>query len=461
MKLRLHKHAKDPVCLAPYNSVFFSMTGKAYYCLANREAVLGTYPAQSVDEILSGTVTQEFRKEFSNAAFIAGCEACRTHLESGTAGSAFMNFHKAYPMRSDHMPRYIDFELDNRCNLNCAMCSPYFSSAVPYSDGKHSEYQSPYDEAFYKSFDKVAPYLMKAHFRGGEPFLIPQYHEFWERLIQLNPAIRIGVTTNGTVLSKHNRSLIKGGHFDINISLDTLQEATYRNIRMGGDFNKYQEHLDEYVTLYHRGKINLSACMCLMTYNWAEFPELFEFCNINRIAVYINYVEVPEYLSLKCVTQAELMKIRERLEQAHISWAGAIGAVNQATFATLLLQLKQWEQNALVEIPGYQEALDAMPRNKEAFFKAVNQYTSHHRKFHSFDPHWFEEQISAIKTFETAGYPMDLIYAVLLKSPIAEVMEKLPTLNHESLRRKILDKYYYAVHMLASRGKLELENKKT
>ncbi len=442
------KHRSSQPCLAPFNSLFFSMTGKAYYCLANRNAVLGSYPAQSVDEIVSGDLMQQYRIQFIKEKFIEGCEQCKQHLTQGTEAAAFINFHKAYPLLSDYRPRYIDFELDNRCNLNCIMCSPYFSSSIPYSDGVCSNYKSPYDDAFFTAFDKYAPALIKAHFRGGEPFLISRYHDFWERLRSINHALHIGATTNATVLSTEHRRMLERGNFDLNVSLDSLQTNTYEKIRIGATFSKYKEHLDYFISLNEQGKINLSACMCLMSLNWQEFPDLFRFCNQHDIVVYINYVEVPEYLSIKKMNKAKIEMLIHCFEKEEISGKGRVAEVNRIVFATMLGQLRQWASEAPAKRQNAEEILALVQQKKETFFVLLNAFLLENSQFARFDKVWFERQINALKSHELPGFQIDLVYFSLLDTPIPEIVKMLPELSQELLNRKILDKYLYVVNMM-------------
>jgi len=448
MLIKTKKLHNSAPCLAPFNSLFFSMTGKAYFCLANKQATPGSYPRQTVDEIISGAFVRSLRNRFSDESFIEGCEKCRYHLDHGTSGNAFLNFHKAYPLRKDFLPRYIDFELDNRCNLHCAMCSPYFSSSAPYSDGSYSNYKTPYDEAFYASFDRYAPYLIKAHFRGGEPFLVSRYHDFWERLLTINPSLRIGVTTNGTVLSERHKAMLEKGNFDVNISLDSLEAATYAGIRLGAQFEQYREHLDYLVSLHVGGRCNLSACMCLMKLNWPEFPALFRFCNQHGIVVYINFVEEPEFLSLKSYNRSEIALVIDHLKKTEISWSSPAGAVNQVVFSAMLLRLSQWEQSAPTTVPAQHEVLAAVPGNKELFLRNLAQFIDENPEFSSYNSGFFASKFDAMKPFEKGGFPIDLVYSSLVKGSLRDILEKLQCISTEELNRKILDKYFLAVNTL-------------
>jgi molybdenum cofactor biosynthesis enzyme MoaA len=446
-----HKKHTSSACLAPFNSLFFSMTGKVYFCLANRKALLGTYPEQSVEELISGPITAELRRKFVKDRFVDGCEDCRRHLDNNTDSAAFINFHKGYLPQKDYMPRYIDFELDNRCNLNCVMCSPYFSSTVPYSDGSHSAYRTPYDDAFFNSFDRMAPQLQKIHFRGGEPFLIKRYHDFWSRLVKIKPSLRIGLTTNGTVLTPQHKQVLQGGSFDVNISLDTLQEDTYHKIRVGAQYAKYKENLDYLVDLYEQKTINLSACMCLMSYNWREFPALFRFCNEHDIVVYINYVEMPEYLSLKSRSRDEITHIIKVYQEEEFVWKGRAAVTNKIIFNTMLQQLLQWSLQAVESVTDSGMVLSNLIQYKSRFMKNLVLYIDKHPDFSSYNEAWFISHIEALATHAKVGFPIDLVYVALLDMKMEEVMGKLPTLGKDALNRKILDKYFLVVHSLEAR----------
>ena len=56
-------------------------------------------------------------------------------------------------------------------------------------------FENPYDAAFVKQLEEFIPHLEEVKFYGGEPFLIEIYYEIWEKIMELNPKVRISVQT--------------------------------------------------------------------------------------------------------------------------------------------------------------------------------------------------------------------------------------------------------------------------
>lgn len=436
-----------PICLAPHNSLFFSMTGKAYFCLANRTLIPGTYPENSVKEIIEGKVGMELRKEFQTGDFGRGCEKCKLLHDQGMSAAAFYNFHKEFEPQKDFLPRYIDFELDNRCNLSCSMCRPFFSSLIPFSDGASNQYRSPYDEAFYQSFDPYIPHLVKAHFRGGEPFVIKRYHDFWERLMAINPSIRIGATTNGTVLPERVMPLIRKGNFDINISLDSLERKTWESIRVGGDFETWRHNLDLLLSLKKKGTIRLSACICLMTLNYKEIPALFEFCNKNKVTIHINYVETPHYLSLAAWSNQQLQALVKAWEKRRLRGRGPAASHNAMVFRTLLHHLQHWISTNRQVLYPTTYSVASLEEVQRRFWERLAPYEKEIKAL-AWGPEELQRKMHALKDREIPGFPLELAFAELNALPVETILQSLQHDPPEEVMRKILEKYYLAANIL-------------
>jgi sulfatase maturation enzyme AslB (radical SAM superfamily) len=450
---------KKHTCLAPYNSIFFSMNGSAYFCLCNKKQLLGTYPENSVDDIILGEKTQDYRSRFLKENLLDGCDNCKNHLDNGTSEIAFFNLHKIYPPRyKDFYPRYIDFELDNRCNLSCIMCKPYFSSSIPEMNGDPNLYKSPYDDTFIQSFDKYAPHLLKAHFRGGEPFLIKRYHHFWERLLEKGNKVHIGVTTNGTVMADNIRKFVESGRFDINISIDSLQKETYEKIRRGAEFKDFYSNLKYLISVKDKGKCQLSACICLMTMNWQEFPDLISFCSKNGIRVYINYVEMPYPLSLRSLDAEKILSIRDFLSRYEITGNDLTTNYNIAVYKSVLTQLENWA----IFNEGIKEKVEAyiksIPVEKSVFFVKLDDYLQLHPEFQTINKEWFINHIHAVQTREIKGFPIDLLYISFKEVKLEIIVQTAMSWKEEQIDKMIFDRYTETINKIQLSGNFENTN---
>jgi organic radical activating enzyme len=196
-------------------------------------------------------------------------------------------------------PKVMEFELSNECNLECIMCNGSFSSSIRKNREKLPPIISPYNDTFVDQLEEFIPHLTDAKFLGGEPFMIDIYLSIWERILRINPKIRIHITTNGTFLNNRIKALLEGLNAGIILSIDSVNKETYRKIRINGNYDKVMENLDYFIGYTQRKKTFISMAACPMTNNWRELPEMLEFCMSKNIALYFNVVFTPFELSLR------------------------------------------------------------------------------------------------------------------------------------------------------------------
>lgn len=128
-------------------------------------------------------------------------------------------------------PRRVDYlriSITDRCNERCLYCLPEnFSAWTARED--------------ILSFTEILHVVQTAvgfgfhHFRvtGGEPLLREGVVEFLEQLIHTPGVLSVQVTTNGTRLPALARRLKEVGLERLNVSLDALDPAVYRDITHG------------------------------------------------------------------------------------------------------------------------------------------------------------------------------------------------------------------------------------
>ena len=61
-------------------------------------------------------------------------------------------------------PRVLEFELSNRCNLACIMCSERVSSSIAKQKDESYKHQEIYDEEFVNQLDEFIPICGKPNF---------------------------------------------------------------------------------------------------------------------------------------------------------------------------------------------------------------------------------------------------------------------------------------------------------
>lgn len=349
------------VCHAPTVNLNFEQNGNVRACCYNTTQVLGQWPAQSIREIWDGMQLRELREHISHNNLGGGCTECGKMLESGNFQGVRARYYDEFApdslqeklketwkriMVATTYPKVMEFELSNRCNLECVMCNGYFSSSIRKNREKLPAFESPYDDRFVDELEEFLPHLTDAKFLGGEPFMIDIYLTIWERIRKVNPNIRIHITTNGTFLTDRVKKLLEGLRAGIILSIDSVSRETYSKIRVNGDFDRVMSHL-KYLHDYTRRKNTfLSMAVCPITLNWQELPNMLRFCIDRDILLYFNAVFSPAHLSLRELPDHSLEEVIRFLAAKKMVDAGRDSrsprAMSIRAYSDFVLQLKGW-----------------------------------------------------------------------------------------------------------------------
>ena len=214
-------------------SLNFEQNGNATACCFNRQFILGTYPMNSISDIWAGARAQELRRSLANSELMGGCRLCKQQIEARN----FSGLHARYYDRpygtglqdgGALVPRMMEFELSNACNLECVMCNGFFSSSIRKNRERLEPKRSPYDDDFVEQLRPFLPALREAKFLGGEPFLNPLYFKIWDLILEVNPSIDTSITTNGSILNPKVKDVVRRLEPCIAISCESLNPKTLR-----------------------------------------------------------------------------------------------------------------------------------------------------------------------------------------------------------------------------------------
>ncbi len=320
---------KSVVCHAPYVSLNFEQNGNVRACCYNNKDILGVWPQQSILEIWKGAEANKLRQNILNNNLGGGCYECGNMIIAGNYQGVRAKFFDEFApnnlsTRFNYLrnkltgqlnyPKVLEFELSSECNLECVMCNGYFSSSIRKNREQLPPIISPYNDKFVDELEEFIPHITDAKFLGGEPFMIKIYLKIWERIMKINPSVRIHITTNGTFMTNRVKELLEGLKAGIIISIDSINEETYNKIRINGNFQKVMENLDYIIDYTKRKRTFISIAACPITLNWHEMPSILEFCLSKNIALYFNAVFTPVELSLREQPLEELQKMIQFLE---------------------------------------------------------------------------------------------------------------------------------------------------
>ncbi|HUH73278.1 MAG TPA: twitch domain-containing radical SAM protein [Chitinophagales bacterium] len=312
--------AKKHFCYVPFNSLTFSFKGKVYSCTYNRDIVLGNYPENTIDEIWNGEEANKLREYMRNNDLSYGCQHCKYFFDK----EKFSNlkplvFDKYSDIDQVNFPRVLEFEMSNVCNFECQMCSGEVSSMIRKNRDHLPPIDVPYDKEFVKQLEKYIPHVKEAKFFGGEPFLIDIYHDIWDKMLEINPKIEFFLITNGSVWNNRVRNLLEKGHFEIAISIDSLQKEKLERIRKHAKFETLIANIHNFNKYAQKHGRAISLSFTLQKENWDEFPDMIKFCNEIGAFIFVSYLEWPENFSVADLSIDELVEIRKYMDQFEFS----------------------------------------------------------------------------------------------------------------------------------------------
>ena len=342
----------DIFCHAPFTSLYFEQSGHALVCCYNRKHILGVYPKDSLQDMWQGKKAQELREVMKVNELPPGCDICHSQFASRNFGGLlarhFDSLADPPSTGSDSisliMPKVIGFEISNVCNLECKMCSGYFSSSIRENREKKPPLPFPYDDGFVAQLEPFIPHLRQAKFLGGEPFLIDLYYKIWEMIARINPAIKVSITTNGTVLHKKTKTVLESIRSNIIMSIDSLERSNYERIRRNARFDKVMEHF-QYFREYTRLKgTSINVAFCPMQQNWWELPYVVDYFNEQNVEIYFNTVTWPPESALSSMRDSELQEVVDYLESKTPKSENDLGTRNISRYLDLISQIKSYRK---------------------------------------------------------------------------------------------------------------------
>ncbi|MFC2169804.1 twitch domain-containing radical SAM protein [Acidobacteriota bacterium] len=347
-------------CHAPFSSMYFLQNGNVAVCCYNRTNILGKYPLNTLEKIWFGTEADKIRDCLGRNDLPLGCEICRSQFQSrnfsGLRAQFFDNMPKetcsAEKGKFISLPKVLEFEISNVCNLECSMCIGYFSSSIRKNREHLPSIKNPYDDMFVKQLETFIPHLKEARFVGGEPFLIDLYYQIWDLIIRLNPDIQVSITTNGTILNKRVKNTLEGLRAHIILSIDSFEKENYERIRINAQFDQVMENFLFFKDYVKRKSTLMTIAVCPIRQNWKELPQLLKFCNEHGVQVFFNTVIYPKDAALNSMNKEDLSKITEYLGSIELKENSEIHKYNNSKYRDLIQQIA-CSQDKAFDFEGY------------------------------------------------------------------------------------------------------------
>lgn len=166
---------------------------------------------------------------------------------------------------------YLRISVTDRCNLRCSYCIP-----KGFNDFETPDHWLTFDELMrvVRAFVRLG--TKRFRLTGGEPLVRKNLTDLVHRIKKIDEVEDLSITTNGTLLTSHAKSLFEAGLDRLNISLDSLNRKNIEDITGLDCLEQVMEGLRTAKLLgFHKIKINM---VVLPDKNMAEIERMLEFC---------------------------------------------------------------------------------------------------------------------------------------------------------------------------------------
>lgn len=167
---------------------------------------------------------------------------------------------------------YLRISVTDRCDLRCRYCMAEKMTFLPRDQILTLEEIAIIADRF------IARGVKKIRLSGGEPLVRRDFGELARRIgrhVKAGALQELTLTTNGTQLARHADMLVEAGIRRINVSLDSLDPATFTQITRRGDIRRVLEGIDAAKAAGLKIKINMVALKGL---NDQEFLPMLRWC---------------------------------------------------------------------------------------------------------------------------------------------------------------------------------------
>lgn len=336
-------------CFAPYSSMFFSLHGKMAPCYATYNDTSDIYGNKTIHDSWFNGSFSKIRQEHSVCNYSENCNFCFELFENKAYGSMLMQKYEHYAFSKGDYPKIMEFELSNKCNLECIMCDSNLSSSINKRENHTSIITEKYNASFLNELKEFIPHLHIAEFTGGDPFLIEIYYQIWDMIIEINPKCAILITTNANSMNERIRSLLKKSNkISFNISFDSISKEIYESIRKNGNFDNAIQNINFFNAYCKKNKTSLNLMVCPMTINRYELPKIIEYANKIKVGLYFHTVVKPKNLSLKYQTSDYLEELISYLTKFDFPKRNRLQKINSKNYNFLIQLFETWKEESFI-----------------------------------------------------------------------------------------------------------------
>ncbi len=275
----------------------------------------------------------------------------------------FQHIHKGKLQLIDNHNReinYLRISVTDRCNLRCTYCMPEKGLRFEKKENLLSL------EEIYRVVEVFTHLgVNKVRFTGGEPFVRDGLLDLFQSVSRLEGIDELTITTNGTILNENHLDILKKTKVKtINLSLDTLDQARFKEITRRDDFRTVRNNLE---LLLHSGfeiKIN---CVVMVDKNIDDIIPFLEFTKDHHVTVRF-LEEMPFNGASRSVNQTTTWNHVKMLDYISAHYPHAIQ-----------LPVPKSSTSSLYQIPGYDGRFGIIPSYSRTFCGSCNRVRVSHR----------------------------------------------------------------------------------
>ena len=205
---------------------------------------------------------------------------------------------------------YLRLSVTDRCDLRCAYCMPERMTFLPKDEVLGLDELDTLATAF------IRQGVRKLRLTGGEPLVRKGFVELvagLSRHLASGALDELVLTTNGTRLAEHAEALARHGVSRVNVSIDSLDPATYARITRGGEVARVIAGVDAALAAGIKVKINSVA---LAEDNLGEVVALADWAHRRGAAIsFIEVMPLGEVEAERSNQHVPMAEVRRRLEQ--------------------------------------------------------------------------------------------------------------------------------------------------
>lgn len=208
--------------------------------------------------------------------------------------------------RFGRVHRALRISVTDACNIRCQYCMP--------AEGATFLHQSRLlSFEHIERFVRIAADLgiRKIRITGGEPLMRPRLSELIGRLSRVPGVDDLAITTNGMLLADQLPAMVQAGLKRINISLDTLNEATFKQLARRDGLAKVLEGIAA-TQAFPELRVRLNA-LILREVNYADIVPLADFARSQHLPLrFIEFMPLDAeraWQQQRVVTGEELRRV--------------------------------------------------------------------------------------------------------------------------------------------------------